>query len=216
MLAFTIVINDGINFDKFSNYKFIKKRECHPQVLSVGILKHRKGYHISILAIAEVKKKHPNIKYYIVGNHDSKIYWNTLKSVVAKYALENNVIFLENIKDEQLIDLYYASDVFVLVSVNINDNFEGFGLVYLEAGACGKPVIGTYGCGAEDAVIDGETGILVPQNDIKKTAEAILRLLDNPELTQRMGENGKKRAKEMDWDNVAKKYTEVYKEIFEK
>ena len=71
-------------------------------------------------------------------------------------------------------------------------------------------MVGVYGSGAEDAIVDNETGILVPQNDIKKTAGAILKLLDNPELAKKMGENGKKFAQKMDWDNVVKKYIEIY------
>ena len=113
-----------------------------------------------------------------------------------------------------MIKLYYQADIFLLTPVTINNNdFEGFGLVYLEAGACGKSVIGTYNCGAEDAIVNNITGLLVPQNDIKATAKAILKLLDNPGLAKRLGENGKKRAKEMDWNKVVKKYIEVYKNL---
>ena len=205
-----VLINDGINFNKFGNYRFIEKRKNHSQILSVGTLKFRKGYHVSIPALVGVKKEYPDIKYYIVGNHNNKAYWGELKSIVAKYKLEDNVAFLENIDDGKLIDLYYSSDIFVLTSVNMDDNFEGFGLVYLEAGACGKPVVGAYGSGAEDAIIDGQTGLLVPQGDVNKTTEAILRLLDNPEIARKMGESGKKFAQRMDWDNVVKKYIEIY------
>ncbi|MFH1997677.1 MAG: glycosyltransferase family 4 protein, partial [Patescibacteria group bacterium] len=94
-----------------------------------------------------------------------------------------------------------------------NNDFEGFGLVYLEAGACGKPVIGTYDCGAEDAIINNVTGFLVSQNNIKETTNIILRLLDKPGLAQKLGKNGKKRAKEMDWNNVIKEYIREYKRL---
>jgi phosphatidylinositol alpha-1,6-mannosyltransferase len=213
-LSNTVIINDGIDFEKFNRSGLTRISTRKDKIiLGVGILKARKGYHISIPAVAEVKKKYPNIKYYIVGYQASRNYFNELKDLVKKYDLKENVIFAEKISDEELIDLYYSADLFLLTPINTEDNFEGFGLVYLEAGACGKPVIGTYGCGAEDAIIDGVTGILVPQNDIGKTVEAILSLLNNPELAQKMGEDGKKRAREMNWDNVAKKYIEVYKEI---
>ena len=93
---------------------------------------------------------------------------------------------------------------------HVGSDFEGFGLVYLEAGACGRPAIGTFDCGAEDAIVNNVTGLLVPQNDIQKTAEAVLRLFDNPGLAKKLGENGKKRAQEMSWDKIAKKYMEIY------
>jgi phosphatidyl-myo-inositol dimannoside synthase len=203
------VINNGVDYDKF---QIIKKSESGTGtgiVLSVGALKPRKGYHISIPAVAEVKKIYPDIKYYIVGGKPTDFY----SDLVKKYNLEKNIKFFINISDDELIDLYHQSDVFLLPSITFNDNdFEGFGLVYLEAGACGKPVIGTYGCGAEDAIIDGETGFLVPQSDIKMTSGAILKLINNPSLAQEMGESGRKRARQMSWENVVKKYIQTYEE----
>ena len=200
-----VAINNGVDYDKFQ----ISYQEQNEEkiILSVGALKQRKGYHISIPAIAEVKKIYPDIKYYIIGGRPSETYLNLVK----KYGLEANVKFFYNISDIELIKFYYDANIFLLTSITINDNdFEGFGLVYLEAGACGKPVIGAFGSGAEDAIINGKTGILVPQNDIQKTAEAVLKLLDNPELAKNMGANGKQRAQDMSWDNLIKKYIEVY------
>jgi phosphatidylinositol alpha-1,6-mannosyltransferase len=215
----TVVINNGVDYEKFSRNKLtkslIKEDKDEKIILGVGVLKYRKGYHISIPAINEVRKKYSCLKYYIIGNQGDGAYFNLLKDLVKKYNLDGNVIFLEKISEEELINFYYRADLFLLSSVYIKDAFEGFGQVYLEASACGKPVIGTYGCGAEDAIVDGETGFLVPQNDIKKTAEAVLRLLDNPDLAKKMGESGKERAKQMSWDSMAKKYINVYKNIFE-
>jgi glycosyltransferase involved in cell wall biosynthesis len=209
-LSNAIVVNNGVDYGKFQKSNVQQKTENKKIILSVGALKPRKGYHISIPAIAEVKKKYPDVKYCIVGGKPPETYLRMIKD----NNLSENVVFFENISDEELINLYYQSDIFLLPSVTENENdFEGFGLVYLEAGACGKPVIGAFGSGAEDAIIDGETGILVPQNDVKKTVEAILKLLDNPIMAQKMGENGKKRAEEMNWDNTVKKYIEIYKKI---
>lgn len=207
------VINLGVDYKKFAEFTppFLQKRQGKEEIIiGTGMLKVRKGYHISIPAIGEVKKRYPNIKYYIVGDQSDREHFNKLKDLVKKYDLKENVVFLEKISDKELIELYYSADLFLLTPVNIRDNFEGFGLVYLEAGACGKPVIGTHDCGAEDAIVNGVTGLLVPQNDIKKTTEAVLKLLDNPDLAQKMGANGEKFTKEMDWDNVVKKYIEIY------
>jgi len=201
-----IVINSGVDYDKFQiNFKpKIKKEKI---ILSVGALKPRKGYHISIPAIAGAKKKHSDIKYYIVGGKPPKEYLELVK----KYNLEKNIKFFENISDEELIKLYYEANLFLLTPIVINNNdFEGFGLVYLEAGACGLSVIGTLDCGAEDAIVNNQTGFLVPQNNIQKTTEVILKLLDNPELAKKLGENGRKRAQQMSWSNVVKKYIKIY------
>lgn len=201
----TIIINHGVDYDKFQvNYQ---KQNTEKIVLSVGALKMRKGYHVSIPAIAEVKKKYPEIKYYIVGGKPTEMYLN----LVEKYNLKENVRFFYNISDEELIKLYYDADIFLLTPVTINDNdFEGFGLVYLEAGACGRPVIGTYDCGAEEAIINNTTGILISQNDVRATTEAVLKLLNNPDLAEKMGQNGKEFAKKMSWSNMTKEYIKIY------
>ena len=214
----TVVINHGVDYKKYADKRrfYVNNRSRLTQnkeriILSVGALKSRKGYHISIPVIAEVKKKYKDIKYYIVGGEPSKFYLDLVK----KHELEDSVKFFKDISDEDLIKLYYQADIFLLTPITINDNnFEGFGLVYLEAGACGRPVIGTYNCGAEDAIVDGITGLLVYQSNVKKTTEAVLKLLDNPESAKKLGENGRKRAQQMSWDNVVKKYIKVYENNF--
>lgn len=211
-LTNTVVINCGVDFKKFAEFSLSSPAEPREDkiIVSTGTLKARKGYDVSIPAIKKVKEKYQNIKYYIVGSRPDKAQFNRFKNLAKECGLEKYVVFLEKISDTELIKLYYSADLFLLPSINIKDNFEGFGLVYLEAGACAKPVIGTYNCGAEDAIVDGVTGLLVPQNNIEKTAEAILKLLDNPELARKMGENGRKRAQEMDWANIVKKYIGIY------
>ncbi len=208
-LVKTVAINNGIDFEKFNCAAASEKTEGK-MILSVGLVKARKGYHISIPAIAQVKRKYPKVKYYIVGQKAGENYFHQLQLLVKKYSLTENVIFLEGITDDELKRLYRRADVFLLTPVNINDNFEGFGLVYLEAGACGKPVIGTKGCGAQEAVEDGRTGILVEQNDVDGTAQAVLKLLDDPKLAERMGQAGREKAKLNDWKQVVQKYTDVY------
>lgn len=207
-LSNTVVINNGVDYNKWqinqSVSKFLDK-----SILGVGALKERKGYHISILAIAEVIKKYQNLKYYIVGDQSDKNYFNYLKNLIKEHHLENNIIFLENISDQHLIKFYYQADLFLLTPVNVGSKFEGFGLVYLEAGACGIPTIGTYDCGAEEVIENGVNGLLVPQNNTEKTAEAILKILDNPQLAKKLGEKGRWRAKEMSWQNMVKQYIKI-------
>jgi len=203
------VIHLGVDFDKFQRETPVEKSK-EKIILSIGALKRRKGYHISIPAVGLVKKKHPHLKYYIVGDQGIKGYFQELERLVKENNLENNVVFLEKISDEQLIQLYHQTDLFLLTPVNIGDHFEGFGLVYLEANACAKPVIGTYNCGAEDIVRDGFNGCLVPQNDIQATAQTILKILDNPSLAQELGQNGRKLAQEMSWERTIENYLAIY------
>lgn len=209
-LTNTVVINNGVDYHQWQ----IDERPpqlAQKSILSVGAFKARKGYHISIPAVAKIKKKYPALKYYIVGDQSDKNYLQYLKDLVKKYSLKKNVIFLEKLTDNQLVKLYHQVDLFLLTPVNLKHSFEGFGLVYLEAGASGKPVIGTYNCGAEEAVKNGYNGLLVKQNDIQATVRAILKIFDNPELAKNLGENGRQLAKQMDWQNIVNQYMEIYK-----
>jgi len=210
----TTTIHNGVDFERFARQKFIKKEKTKNIILSVGVVKVRKGYHISIPAVIEAKKFFPNLKYYIIGKISDKVYFNKLKKIIKNSHLEDDIVFLGEVPGDKLIDFYYQADLFLLTPVINRDSFEGFGLVYLEANTCGKPVIGTYDCGAEEAIKDGYTGLLVPQNDILKTSEAIVKLLSNPTLVQNLGENGRKRAKDMEWQRAAGQYLKIYNHLF--
>ena len=124
----TVAISNGVDFEKFARPREARKREKN--ILGVGVLKHRKGYHISIPAFSEVKKKYPNIKYYIVGNQSNRNYFNKLKNLIKKYNLGKNIVFLEKISDEDLIKLYYSADLFLpflpnfLAKLGLSNNFK--------------------------------------------------------------------------------------------
>jgi len=207
-----LVINNGIDYKKFQSDQDKKRiKQDSRKIVSVGALVFRKGYHISIPAVGEVKKKYPDLKYYIVGSQKNQSYFSKLQSLAKKHNLENNIIFLEGISDQKLLELYHQTDLFLLTPVNINGSFEGFGLVYLEANACGKPVIGTYDCGAQEAIIDNFNGLLVSQNDIEETSQAILKIFDKPDLALKLGQNGRQQAQKKDWQNIVNQYIQVYK-----
>lgn len=209
----TLVINNGVDYEKFQvNFQdsFPKERT----ILSVGALMPRKGYHISIPAVAKVKEVYPDLKYIIVGNQENKNYFGYLQKIVGDYNLKDTVEFLSKISDDDLVKMYHLSDLFLLTPINIDDDkFEGFGQVFLEAGACGRAVVATGGSGTEDAIDDGYNGVLVPQNDIEGTSREILRILNDPGLGRELGANGKKKAQERDWPNVADEYMQLYQSI---
>jgi glycosyltransferase involved in cell wall biosynthesis len=216
--ARTVVINNGVNFEEFQRDNPLRPaylENRYPMILSVGALKTRKGYHISIPAVAVLKEKYPNFLYIIVGDQSNTRYFEQLKNLVKNYGLENNIKFIEA-DDEEKINLYRAADVFLLTPVNHDSHFEGFGLVYLEAGACGVPSIGTKDCGAEDAIKDGETGFLVEQNDIIGTGNALLKILGNNEPWLTLGNNAREFAKQMSWNKAAEAVVGLYKKALER
>lgn len=205
------VINNGIDFRRFSEIKRIAHN--YKVVLSVGIIKERKGYHIAIPAIAEAAKSIPGLKYKIIGPVADEEYLERLKRMVKEFHLENAVEFLDNVSDDELLNWYASSDLFLLPSINVGRSFEGFGLVFLEAAAAGLPVIGTKNNGIEDAVSDGYNGILVSQNNVRETAGAIIKILTDADLASKFLENGKKWALEKDWDKIVEKYKEIYQNV---
>jgi phosphatidyl-myo-inositol dimannoside synthase len=150
----------------------------------------------------------------IVGPQtDEPNFVQELKRIAVELGVSNDVDFRERISDEELVDLYHRASIFMLTSVNKGHNFEGFGLVFLEAGACGLPSIGTRGNGIEDAIIEEKTGILVPQRDVGATADAIRRLLRDPQLRSSFGANARVHAIERSWQVVVKEYVDVYRSI---
>jgi len=128
-----------------------------------------KGYDKVILALKVILPELPNVYYFIVGQGDDL---PRLKKMVKDLSLENRVVFCEGVSDEELPDYYALCDVFVMPS-----RFEGFGIVFLEALSCGKPVIAGSVDGSSDALLDGRLGILVDPDNLMEIKEAILKVL---------------------------------------
>jgi phosphatidyl-myo-inositol dimannoside synthase len=208
--ARTGVVPEGVEYDRFQVPVDESVAPAGRYVLSVGPVKARKGYTISLEAFMQLKETAPDLHYYIVGMTHDEEFHRQLLDMVEKAGVTNSVHFLGQVPDEHLIALYRGCSVFVLTPQTIGTQFEGFGLIYLEANACGKPVVGSYGCGAEEAIVSGETGFLVPAGQPQATAEAVGKLLADPELAARMGAAGRERARLMSWDVTAGKLLEQY------
>ena len=172
-------------------------------VLTIGRLVPRKN-HISVLrALPQVLEKIPEVCYLIVGDGEER---PRLEQEVQHLGLEKVVIFAGQVPQTDLVACYAASDLFIMPSTMVGDNFEGFGIVFAEAGACGKPVISGRSGGVSDAVVDGVTGLLVDPLDVGEIADAIIRLLTDQAYARRLGKNGRKRAvQELDWNRVAER-----------
>lgn len=204
-----VVINPGFDFEKFHKIPLDLGENF---VLSVGALKYRKGYHVSIPAFAMAKKEIPDLKYKIVGSQEDIAYFKYLKDLASKNGIADDIEFLTGLSDEALSDLYRRAKLFMLVPVNSSKHhFEGFGLVYLEAAASGLPIIGTFGNGGEDAVWNGENGILVPQKDISATTNAIRKILSYRNLAENMSVKSYEWAKKHDLAEIIYKYSQFYK-----
>jgi glycosyltransferase involved in cell wall biosynthesis len=185
-----------------------------PTLLSVGDIKPRKGQHLSLAAFGRVKQQLPNARYTIAGRLANTSYYRRLLDLVARLELKD-VYFLGAVSDAELRDLYRQASVFVLTPQQEGLHFEGFGLVYLEAGAYGLPVVGTRSGGVPDAVQDGVTGLLVDPQDAKGAAQALLRLLQAPDLAREMGRANRRWAETLTWERCAAEYYQAYRSILE-
>jgi phosphatidylinositol alpha-1,6-mannosyltransferase len=170
-------------------------------ILTVARLVRVKGIDRVIQALSMVLEAVPNAVYLVVGDGPLRA---ELEHLAEALGMREHIIFagaIDHLSDD-LPRYYAACDVFVLVSRPLPQGreTERFGMVYLEAGACGKPVIGGKGGGTSEAIEDGGTGLLVNPLDTKEIADTIVRVLEDGELARRLGENGRNRAaKQPDW-----------------
>ena len=180
-------------------------------LLTVGRIVKRKGHLQVLKSLSSIIQKYPNLVYLIGSEGPAK---KVLQDYISKNNLENNVIFLGEIPESDLPSYYKIADIFVMPTLNLeNGDKEGFGIVYLEANAFGKPVIATRSGGVEDAVIHEQTGLLVNPDDSAELTGAITRLLDDQALARKLGEQGQNRVKaQFDWESRAEKLIKVLSE----
>ena len=174
-------------------------------VMSVCRLVKRKRVDNVIKAFAKIKDSHPDAVLVIVGDGQDRL---RLENLADQLKMANRVLFLGWIEheDPMMNLLYNLSDIFVMTPKTDPKQVEGFGVVYLEANACGKPVIGSRSGGIPDAVLDGETGFLVDEDNPDQLAEAFIKLLDNPHLAERLGQQGRQRViNDLNWDAVSER-----------
>jgi phosphatidylinositol alpha-1,6-mannosyltransferase len=159
-------------------------------VLTTGRLVRRKGFDNCIEALAIVRDELPDAVLVIVGDGSDR---KRLEKLALDRKLSDRVLFTGSVGEEENQRLFAACDLFVMTPRGLGPDVEGFGIVYLEANLFGKPVIGSRTGGVPDAVVDGETGLLVEPNRPKELAAAIRRLHDDPRLAADLGQRGRNR-----------------------
>jgi glycosyltransferase involved in cell wall biosynthesis len=154
-------------------------------ILTVGRWAAReryKGVDALIVAIARLRTAVPDVQLVAVGSGDDL---SRLRSVAAEQQVADGVHFLEGLSQRELAACYAAAEIFALPSTG-----EGFGLVFLEAMAFGKPVVGADAGGIPDLIRDGSNGLLIPPNDPDALAQGLSRLLQDEALRGKLGECG--------------------------
>ena len=175
-------------------------------ILTLARIIRRKGHDTVIKCLPSLIKKFPNIQYVIAGPHRKKdTYLDELKLLAKELSVENHIVFVDYIPDSDLNEIYSRSQVYVMVSRTYNDigDSEGFGITFLEANACGCPVIGSNEGGIPDAVENNKNGLLVPADDIKSLTKAIEKFLEDQSFRRKIIDQGIERVNnDFTWEKL--------------
>jgi glycosyltransferase involved in cell wall biosynthesis len=177
-------------------------------VLTVQRLHERKGVHVYLEAAALALKRHPELVFVVVGGGPES---EKLKALASRLGISSGVLFTGKVSDEDLPGYYQSADLFAFHSFH-----EGFGIVLLEAMACGRPIITTEAGGTKDIAVPGPGGRMVKPGDAGAFAQAIFDILKDRQAWAHMGEFNRRRTEEVyDWDKIAKQYLTLYERILE-
>lgn len=208
------VIYPGVDAGRFTTD--VNGREIRARVapgadlvlLSVGRLQRRKGHDLAISAVAAIKPKHPRIRYVIVGDGEERA---RLEALAQSLGVAGQVVFAGEVSAADLPAYYAACDIFLLPNRIEQGDIEGFGIVFLEAAAAGRPVIAGNTGGVPEAVADGETGLLVSGTDVEELAATICRLAKDRALRDRLGRAGRERVlRSFTWTSTAARIRTVH------
>ena len=177
--------------------------------LTVARIQERyKGHDVLVRALALVRAKVPDVQWVVLGDGSLR---PGIEALARSYGVADSIRFLGSVSDEQRNSWLRRTHLLAMPSRLPAGGFagEGFGIVYLEAGAYGKPVVAGNVGGALDAIVDGATGLLVDPLDPLAVGEAISALLLDPELARRLGTAGRLRAQDLAWPLIVERVQAV-------
>lgn len=183
------IVNPGIDIKPVD--KSIKKTN-YPSILYLGRLKPYKNVDIAIKSFKIVLEKIPNAILNIAGEGDCE---QSLKDLVKNLDIEKSVVFHGRVDEETTKPILFKQS-WVMIQPS---SFEGWGITVIEANQMGTPVVASDIPGLRDSVLNSETGILVKPKSIKEFSKALIKLLKNNKLRQKMSEAGIERAKKFNW-----------------
>jgi phosphatidylinositol alpha-1,6-mannosyltransferase len=200
-----VIVNPGIS-EKNIDHNLVKRikdqYELEDKIVmfSLSRLVRRKGHDKIIKIMPELNQRIPNLRYFIAGEGPDRLYLEDL-------AKDNsNIKFLGKVNNEEKEAWLEVCDFFAMPSRNIEGDFEGFGIVYMEAAMHHKPSIAGESGGVKDAVQGGITGILINPENEEQIANAIIQLATKEDTRKTLGENAYQRAKkEFRWEDKIQK-----------
>ena len=175
-------------------------------ILTLARIIKRKAHDDVIKAMPDILTEFPKAHYVIAGPHRKKDpYLHYLKQLTKELSVENHVTFIDFIPEEDLKKIYSVSKVYVMASRTLHEtgDSEGFGITFLEANACGCPVIGSYEGGIPDAVENEINGLLVPSDSPNDISKSIKKLFSNEDYRKNIAKMGMARVSEkFTWEKL--------------
>lgn len=180
-------------------------------ILTVSRLQPRKGHDVLIKAMPGILKRHPDVHYVIVGSGQQHDY---LMGLIKELGLESNVSLLGECTDNEILQWYRRSELFVLPNRQVGNDVEGFGIVLLEAQACSTAVIAGDSGGTRETLKLDETGYVLDCKTPDQLIDVISGLFDSPEKLKAMGEKGRNWVlSKFDWPRVIDSAQAVFSEV---
>ncbi len=203
------VISSGINLEEFDrvkdgNIEDIKNEYSHSIIISVGVLRINKGFNFLIDAFKKIAELFSKTTLLIVGDGPER---DKLKQLTEGIS---GITFLGKISHDDVVKYLKAADVFVLASISTSGDREGTSTSIMEAMAAGLPIITTLVGGNSYLVKENENGLLVEEKDSEALAKAMIKLINDENLRQKMKEKNLEDIKQKDWPIIAKKITDAY------
>ena len=205
-----VTIGYGVNpSEVYSGTRISELRsfyQRHHILLSVSRLIPTKGLDLNLFALTRLTDRHHDLLYLVIGEGPAQ---KSLQHLVCDLGLAKHVKFLGQLPHQQVMEYMSNCDIFTLPSWQ-----ETFGLVYIEAMAHGKPVVGCRGQGIDGIILEGETGLLAEPKDVDSLVRALDFLLSQPDIAKAMGERARKMVLETyTWENSAQRLIKVYEEL---
>jgi phosphatidylinositol alpha-1,6-mannosyltransferase len=177
-------------------------------VLTVGRLQERKGQDVVIRALRDIHRQIPDVLYAVVGSGERRDF---LHELAIREGVSDHVVFHGELNDAETLACFQQCDVFVLPNRQVGRDIEGFGMVLVEAQACGKPVVAGASGGTAETMRIPETGLIVDCEEPGKVAETLVDLLSDEPRRLRMGRASREWAvQRFDWSELARQAGEIF------
>ena len=203
------------HFNKARGGEFRRKHSIGDEdkiVLFTGRKAEGKGLRLLLSAMKRVWEVHNDVKLVLAGSA-TEFSRRVIGSEIARFPekIKSNIVNVDNFEESEKDSLYTDCDIFVLPSM-----VESFGIVFLEAWIHGKPVIGCRTGPVASVITEGQDGLLVRYGDVEGLAEAIMRLLNDADLRNKLGSKGREKVlKRYTWDKIVSKIEAIYQTLIE-